>query len=121
MKKDNSNHWLRFGLFLITLGLFVFLRVFAITQNLHLFGDLGRDLFVLQKWSNNLLKPPLLGPQTSVVSFNQSAIYFYYLFPFFLLMSHSVYSTLVASIMLYISILLGCGGGIEKSQIGNGD
>ncbi len=84
--------------------LFIFLRVYKIDQSFYLFGDVGRDLFVLQDWSENLLKPPLLGPQTSAISFNQSAIYFYYLFPFFVLLKHSVYSTLVATIFLYLVV-----------------
>jgi len=90
--------------FLLISFLFIFLRVYKINQSFYLFGDVGRDLFVLQDWSKNLLKPPLLGPQTSAISFNQSAIYFYYLFPFFILLKHSVYSTLVATIFLYLGV-----------------
>lgn len=105
-KKIIKNNNTRLILFLISLAIFVFLRVFQITQNLNLFGDFGRDLFILQDWSNNLFKPPLLGPQTSAISFNQSAIYYYYLFPFFVLLNHSVYSTLIASIFLYLVVFV---------------
>lgn len=96
--------WFRLLVFLLVSALFIFLRVYKIQQSFYLFGDVGRDLFVLQDWANNLFKLPLLGPQTSAISFNQSAVYFYYLFPFFLLMKYSVYSTLVASIFLYLVV-----------------
>lgn len=99
-----KNFKFRLLVFVLISTLFVFLRVYKIEQNFYLFGDVGRDLFRLQTWSLNLLKPPLLGPQTSAISFNQSAVYFYYLFPFFLLMKHSVYSTLVAAIFLYLLV-----------------
>lgn len=83
---------------------FVFLRVFNISESLLFFGDIGRDHFVMQEWANTW-KPPLLGPQTSALPFNQSAVYFYALFPFFILTGHSVYSTLIASLVYHVLAL----------------
>jgi hypothetical protein len=62
---------------------------------------MGRDLLVLQNWQQTG-KPPLLGPQTSALPFNQSAIYFYYLYPFYLITNASPYTALFANAFLYI-------------------
>lgn len=80
--------------------LFISLRLYELPRTLDFFGDVGRDFFVLQNWFQTY-KPPLLGPQTSVVSFNQSAFYFYMLFPFFLLSGKSLLSTTYAIIGVY--------------------
>jgi hypothetical protein len=47
-------------------------------------------------------KPPLLGPQTSTLAFNQSAWYFYVLYPF-VLFQQSLFSTTYA--MLFYSLV----------------
>lgn len=107
MKKDSQRGWIKWMVFGIVLVVFIGLRTFQLQNSFWFFGDLGRDLFVLQEWSANIFHPPLLGPQTSVVSFNQSAWYFYYLFPFFLLSGHSVYSTLMATLTLYVAMMIG--------------
>lgn len=101
---------------MVLLAVFVGLRVVGIQDSFWFFGDLGRDLFVLQDWAGNLARPPLLGPQTSVISFNQTAWYYYYLFPFFLLLKHSVYSTLVASLFLYAAMIVGAGLALKKKR-----
>lgn len=62
---------------------------------------MGRDLLVLQNWQLSG-KPPLLGPQTSVLPFNQSSIYFYYLYIFYVITKGSVFSALFANAFLYI-------------------
>lgn len=59
---------------------------------------MGRDYLTLLNWKESG-KPPLLGPQTSVLSYNQSAWYFYILYPLFLLTNMSgLSSTLTATI-----------------------
>jgi len=58
--------------------LFVILRLYNINNSLFFINDTGRDMAVLQSWQNTG-KIPLLGPQTSALPINQSAIYFYLL------------------------------------------
>jgi hypothetical protein len=86
-------------------SLFLFLRFYNIKNGLFFFNDMGRDLLVLQKWQETG-KPPLLGPQTSVMPFNQTAIFYYYLYPFYLLSKGSPLSALIANSFLYLSIYL---------------
>ncbi len=89
------------------IAVFVFLRLYQLPTTLNFFGDIGRDFVKLQSWQQTG-KPPLLGPMTSVISFNQSAIYFYYLFPFFLILNGSPLATTVATIFLYVfSLIIG--------------
>lgn len=72
--------------------LFLFLRLYKLPESLLFYNDMGRDFIVLLNWSETG-KPPLLGPQTSVLSYNQTAWYFYVLYPFFILSAHSAYSS----------------------------
>jgi len=62
---------------------------------------MGRDMLVLQAWKDTG-KPPLLGPQTSVLPFNQSAIYFYLLYPGFLLSQGNPISSIYTLAVIYI-------------------
>lgn len=82
--------------------LFLFLRFYKISSSLLFFNDIGRDFLVLWNWQSSH-KPPLLGPQTSAIPFNQSAIYFYLLYPFYLITRGSAYATLIAAAVFYIS------------------
>lgn len=86
----------------LTLFLFLFLRWYKIDQSFFFFNDMGRDFLVLYDWQQSG-KPPLLGPQTSALPFNQSAFYFYLFYPFFILLKHSPYTTLVTLNFLYLS------------------
>ncbi len=73
--------------FLITylvIFLFLFLRFYNLSNSFFFYNDMGRDMMVLKTWQDTG-KPPLLGPQTSALPFNQSAIYFYLLYPGFLI------------------------------------
>ncbi len=101
----DSKFMIRLALTGLVLSTFIFLRFYKIDQTLNFFGDLGRDFLVLSEWKNSL-KPPLLGPQTSAISFNQSAIYFYMLFPIFILSGQSPLSTLYTAATLYIVVFL---------------
>ncbi len=68
---------------------------------------MGRDMSVLQTWKDTG-KPPLLGPQTSALPFNQSAIYFYLLYPGFLISQGNPVSSLYTLSFVYIvSFILG--------------
>lgn len=69
---------------ILILSVFLFFRFFRLDQSFFFFNDMGRDMMVLEQWRVSG-KPPLLGPQTSALPFNQSAIYFYLLYPAFLL------------------------------------
>ena len=91
-------------LFLIII-LFLFLRFYQIDKSLFFFNDMGRDALVLQEWKETG-KPPLLGPQTSALPINQSPIYFYYLYPFFLLTQGSPNFALYANAFLYITFFI---------------
>ncbi len=86
---------------LLVIALFIWTRTYQITESLHFFNDIGRDFLVLWQWRETG-KPPLLGPQTSALPFNQSAIYFYLLFPFYLITGGSVYASLIAYLVIYV-------------------
>lgn len=93
---------------LIILFLFIFLRWNNITETLFFQNDMGRDFLTLYTWQESG-KPPLLGPQNSVLPFNQSAIYFYLFFPLFVLSNHSLYTTnLMLSLMFVCAFCFGC-------------
>ena len=92
--------------FLLAL-VFLWTRFYKIDTSLLFFNDIGRDFLALLKWQETG-KPPLLGPQTSALPFNQSAIYFYLLYPFYLLLGHSPYASLIAySVFYLVSFVLG--------------
>lgn len=91
-------------LLLLLVGLFLWTRLYNLPQSFDLFGDSARDLLELEEWRVTG-KPPLLGPHTSAISFNQSAWYFYYLFPFYLISGHSLYTTQIAVISWYLAWL----------------
>lgn len=87
--------------------IFLWTRFYKIDTSLLFFNDIGRDFLALWKWQESG-KPPLLGPQTSALPFNQSAIYFYLLYPFYLLSGHSPYASLIAySVFYLVSFALG--------------
>lgn len=48
----------------------------------------------------------MIGPQTSVIAFNQSAFYFYILYPLFVLTNHSLFSSIYTLVLFYLSILI---------------
>lgn len=83
---------------------FIWLRWWHLDVTNNLFGDAGRDFWTLQRWQQTGI-PPLLGPQNSAISFNQSAVYFYLLFPFYLLSGHSVLSPMMAVTAIYLGVL----------------
>lgn len=88
-------------LILLLIAIFIFLRVYRIQESLLFFNDIGRDFLVLFNW-NKTGKPPLLGPQTSALPFNQSAFYFYLLYPFYLITGHSPYASILALLVFYL-------------------
>jgi len=92
---------------LFTVLIFLFLRFYNIDQSLFFWNDMGRDLSVLQQWQQTG-KPPLLGPQTSALPINQSAIYFYLLYPAFLIFGGHPIANLITLASVYIlAFLLG--------------
>ena len=97
--------YFKFLIPLLLISIFLFLRFYNIKDGLFFFNDMGRDLLVLQNWQLSG-KPPLLGPQTSVLPFNQSSIYFYYLYIFYLITKGSVFSALFANAFLYIAMYI---------------
>lgn len=86
---------------LLLIALFLFLRLYKIQTSLLFFNDIGRDFLTFWNWQQTS-KPPLLGPQTSALPFNQSAIYFYALYPFYLLTSGSAFATIIACNLFYV-------------------
>lgn len=105
MTFKNKKIFLVITFFLILL--FLFFRFYKIDQSFFFFNDMGRDSYTLLKWKETG-KPPLLGPQTSALPINQSAIYFYFLYPLFLLTNQNPYYALYTSAFIYIFIFLFC-------------
>jgi hypothetical protein len=104
MNRFLSALYRRRWLLLLTLGitlLFVFLRGYKLVDTLYFRNDIGRDFLELMDWQETG-KPPLLGPLTSAVSFNQSAFYFYFFYPVFILTNHSYLSTSITLILMYV-------------------
>lgn len=87
-------------------GIFTFLRFYNLDQSFLFQNDMGRDMKVLQEW-HDTGRPPLLGPQTSVMAFNQSAVYFYLLYPGFLISSGHPISSVYTLGTFYLLFLLG--------------
>ena len=85
---------------LLLIALFLFFRLYKIQTSLLFAVDMGRDLLALRQWWEKGI-PPLLGPQTSTIPFNQSALYFYLLYPLFLITSHSPFSTIYTCCLIY--------------------
>ncbi|HAP37902.1 hypothetical protein A2367_02435 [Candidatus Shapirobacteria bacterium RIFOXYB1_FULL_38_38] len=98
-------HWYKIIVLLILMFIFLTLRFYNIDQSLFFWNDMGRDLSVLQQWQSTG-KPPLLGPQTSALPINQSAIYFYLLYPAFLLLNGHPIANLITLAFLYIVVFL---------------
>ncbi len=94
-----------FRRYLLALALaLVFLgsRIYRIDTSLLFFNDMGRDFLELYDW-HTTGKPPLLGPQTSALSFNQSPFYYYLIYPFYLLTGGSAFASFVACTVWYLS------------------
>ncbi len=86
---------------LVVALLFLFTRLYRIEESLLFFNDIGRDFLALWRWQETG-KPPLLGPQTSALPFNQSAVYFYLLYPLYWLSGGSFLSSLWTYLLLYL-------------------
>ena len=86
---------------ILLLFIFSFSRLYQLSNSLFFFNDWGRDMLVLLKWQQTGL-PPLLGPLTSALPFNQSAIYFYLLYPGFLLFQGHPVSSVFTCLLFYI-------------------
>ncbi|HCR81473.1 MAG: hypothetical protein UY13_C0002G0165 [Candidatus Pacebacteria bacterium GW2011_GWB1_47_8] len=106
-KKTQQSSLFKWMIGLVVGAVFIGLRIFSLQQSFWFWGDMGRDFFVLQNWAQQPFHPPLLGPQTSVFSFNHSAWYYYLLFPFFILTGHSPYATYIAILTSYAAIFIG--------------
>lgn len=85
-------------LFVVIAFLFSLFRLYNIQNSLEFYNDMGRDFLVLYDWQTTG-KPPLLGPQTSTLAFNQSAFYFYILFPLYFLTNGSLFSSVYTSLI----------------------
>lgn len=93
---------------LLIAAFFLFIRLYNIQTSLLFFNDMGRDFLALLDWQETG-KPPLLGPQTSAFSFNQSATYFYLLMPMYLLTGGSAFSSIYTVVVFYVLVLGGLG------------
>lgn len=92
---------LSLSIFLLILFLFSFFRLFHLSSSLLFFNDIGRDNLVLREWQQRGI-PPLLGPQTSVLPYNQSALYFYLLYPLFVLSGHHPLNTIWTNLIIHL-------------------
>ncbi len=86
---------------LAVIAAFLFTRLFALQDGLFFLNDMGRDFLVLLDWRLTW-KPPLLGPQNSALPFNQSAMYFYWLMPVYVLSGFSYYASVYTLVLTYV-------------------
>src|SRR5579859_1105498 len=94
-------HLLRDAVFIFLIAFFLFTRLYKLPTSFFYFNDMGRDSLALLDWAQTG-KPPLLGPQTSALPFNQGAVYYYLLYPLFRLMQHSPFSAILTSAIVYV-------------------
>ncbi|MEK7527717.1 MAG: hypothetical protein AAB574_01680 [Patescibacteria group bacterium] len=90
---------------ILLLFIFSFFRLYQLPNSLFFFNDWGRDMLVLLKWQQTGL-PPLLGPLTSALPFNQSAVYFYLLYPGYLLFGGHPISSVFTLIIFYLIVFV---------------
>lgn len=76
---------------------------------------MGRDYVTLLNWAETG-KPPLLGPQTSVVSYNQSAWYFYILMPLFYLSNYWAFSSTLTLILFAVGVYAALSYTVRKDE-----
>ncbi len=105
MEKEQSIKILSLVTLVIISSLFVFFRLYKINTSLLFYNDMGRDFNILFDW-HQTGKPPLLGPKTSVVPSNQTAYYFYILYPLFVLTGHSAFSSIYTVIIFYLAVFV---------------
>src|SRR3989344_7867789 len=100
-------HYLSWRLLLVLILIlaFAFTRLYRLHDSLLYFIDIGRDDNVLLDWYQTG-KPPLLGPQTSAIYFKQSAVYFYLLYPLFIVTHFSAFSTIYTTVIIYCLTLI---------------
>jgi len=94
----------------ILAGFYIWTRLYKIDSSLLFFNDIGRDFLVLFNWFATG-KPPLLGPQTSALPYNQTAIYFYLLAPLYLLTGQSFFASVYTVVVFYLGSFI---WGIKK-------
>lgn len=99
-------HWV-WLIALVSIALFWWLRFNFIRTAFDFTGDPGRDMLVLWDWKESG-KPPLLGPQTSAMPINQSAVYFYMLYPAFLISNgNPVSANYTVAVFWIVSLIAG--------------
>lgn len=80
---------------LILATVWIFLRFYNLNQSYFFFGDAGRDAWAMWQWRYQG-KIPYLSPAVSALPINVSPIYFYILYPFFLLTGQSYFYSQIA-------------------------
>ncbi len=88
----------------IVIALFLFTRLYKLDQSFFFYNEMGREMWFLSLWKESG-KPPVLGPQTSALPFNQSPWYYYILYPGYLLYNQPVvlvYSCLVFYLICFL-------------------
>ena len=99
-----KKHWVAIWT-VIVVALFGWLRFANIGSAFIFTGDPGRDMLTLWEWRETG-KIPLLGPQTSAMPINQSAVYFYMLYPAFLITGGDPISANITVAFFWIASLL---------------
>ena len=85
--------------------IFLFIRLYNISNSLEFFGDIGRDHLTLYEWWITG-KIPLLGPGVSYFSLHLPPIYYYINFPIFLISRLSPYTTLITLLLIFIGVYI---------------
>lgn len=106
MAKSQSPFIMQWAVFVLLLIAFLLTRLYLIQTSFFYLNDMGRDSLTLLSWQQSQ-KPPLLGPQTSALPFNQSAFYFYLLYPAFILSHGSPYAALYTLNIFYVLLFSG--------------
>ena len=68
-------------------------------------NDMGRDMLVIRDWLDSG-KPPLLGPQTSALPINQTALYFYMMLPGYLLTNGSPLALFYTFCVMWVAVFI---------------
>ena len=99
-----KKHWIKLVSLLLIL-LFLFSRLFNLNSTMFFINDMGRDMLVIRDWLDSG-KPPLLGPQTSALPINQTALYFYMMLPGYLLTNGSPLALFYTFCVMWVAVFI---------------
>lgn len=94
-----------YGAFFAVIALFLWSRLYRLSESLEFYSDIGRDHYVLLQ-TLETKKPPLLGPTNSALPLTQSPWYYYGNLPIFVLSNQSPFTTIYTLTAMFLCVFL---------------